>query len=227
MQREIEFFIQTEETRYHCYLDDVIFDSFAPTNLGFNSVVVVPENLYGLCSYGNFSDDGLGVFLSYQGKSHDESTLENLLDLAGRKDSDGIYDLFSEYGKENTPDLPEQVKALIDFFDKPVHSWEFDDCATEWVQLPGTEEKLLRRMTVFLLHTDKETYTLQIRDLLDGSEEGDNLGIYSIAISTDQFYGNNKELGWSYTGHSNLSTYNGCKYDEFEWWWDGPLYYQH
>ena len=80
MQREIEFFIQTEETRYHCYLDDVIFDSFAPTNLGFNSVVVVPENLYGLCSYGNFSDDGLGVFLSYQGKSHDESTLENLWD---------------------------------------------------------------------------------------------------------------------------------------------------
>ena len=200
MQREIEFFIQTEETRYHCYLDDVIFDSFAPTNLGFNSVVVVPENLYGLCSYGNFSDDGLGVFLSYQGKSHDESTLENLLDLAGRKDSDGIYDLFSEYGKENTPDLPEQVKALIDFFDKPVHSWEFDDCATEWVQLPGTEEKLLRRMTVFLLHTDKETYTLQIRDLLDGSEEGDNLGIYSIAISTDQFYGNNKELGWLIPG---------------------------
>ena len=200
MQREIEFFIQTEETRYHCYLDDVIFDSFAPTNLGFNSVVVVPENLYGLCSYGNFSDDGLGVFLSYQGKSHDESTLENLLDLAGRKDSDGIYDLFSEYGEENTPDLPEQVKALIDFFDKPVHSWEFDDCATEWVQLPGTEEKLLRRMTVFLLHTDKETYTLQIRDLLDGSEEGDNLGIYSIAISTDQFYGNNKELGWLIPG---------------------------
>ena len=52
-----------------------------------------------------------------------------------------------------TSALPEQVKALIDFFDKPVHSWEFDDCATEWVQLPGTEEKLLRRMTVFLLHT--------------------------------------------------------------------------
>ena len=92
------------------------------------------------------------------------------------------------------------MKALIDFFDKPVHSWEFDDCATEWVQLPGTEEKLLRRMTVFLLHTDKETYTLQIRDLLDGSEEGDNLGIYSIAISTDQFYGNNKELGWLIPG---------------------------
>ena len=199
-QRDLQFFIQTKEIRYHCYIDDVVEDGFDPTNEGFNSIVVVPENLYGLCSYGNFSDDGLGVFLSYQGKSHNESTLENLLDLAGRKDSDGIYDLFSEYAKENTPDLPEQVQALIDFFDKPICSWEFDDCATEWVQLPGTEEKLLRRMTVFLLHTDKETYTLQIRDLLDGSEDGNNLGLYSIAISTDQFYGNNKELGWSVPG---------------------------
>lgn len=120
--------------------------------------------------------------------------------MASSKDSNGIYDLFSDYAKENTPDLPEQVQVLIDFFDKPIRSWEFDNCATEWVQLPGTDKEFLRRMAIFLLHTDKETYTLQIRDLLDGSEEGENLGLYSIAISTDQFRGNNKDLGWRVPG---------------------------
>ena len=66
--------------------------------------------------------------------------------------------------------------------------------------MPGTDKEFLRRMAIFLLHTDKETYTLQIRDLLDGSEEGENLGLYSIAISTDQFRGNNKDLGWRVPG---------------------------
>ena len=199
-QRELEFFIQTKEIRYRCYIDDVVMDDFDPTNVGFNSVVVVPEELYGFCTYGNFSDDGLGVFLSYQGKSRNEAILDNLLNLAGSKDSNGIYDLFSEYAKENTPDLQKQVQALTDFFDKPIRSWEFDNSATEWVRLPGTDKEVLRRMALFLLHTDKETYTMQIRDLLDGSEEGKNLGLYSIAVSTDQFRGNNKDLGWRVPG---------------------------
>lgn len=198
--RDLEFFIQTEGTRYHCMLRDMIADDFEPNNEGFNSISIFPEGLLGKCCYGNFSDDGLGIFLSYQGKSHNETTLENLLNLASSKDSNGIYDLFSDYAKENTPDLPEQVQVLIDFFDKPIRSWEFDNCATEWVQLPGTDKEFLRRMAIFLLHTDKETYTLQIRDLLDGSEEGENLGLYSIAISTDQFRGNNKDLGWRVPG---------------------------
>lgn len=198
--RELEFFIQTEETRYHCMLRDVVKDDFDSNTEGFNSISVFPEGLLGECCYGTFTGDGLGVFLSYQGDSHEEGTLTKLLDLASSRDSNGTYDLFSEYTKENTPDLPEQVQALIDFFDKPIRSWEFDNCVMEWVQLPGIEEKLLRRMTIFSLHTDQETYTLQIRDLLDGSEERENLGIYSIAISTDQFRGNNKDLGWRVPG---------------------------
>ena len=198
--RMIELFIQTEQTRYVCSIHDVVRDDFKPDNKGFSSITIFPEKLPLLCDYGSFEGDGLGVFLSYQGETHEEGTLESLLDLATSKDSDGIYDLFSEYAKENTPDLPEQVQALIDFFDKPIRSWEFDNCVMEWVQLPGIEEKLLRRMTIFSLHTDQETYTMQIRDLLDGSEEGENLGLYSIAIRTDQFRGNNKDLGWRVPG---------------------------
>ncbi len=81
----------------------------------------------------------------------------------------------------------------------PIHSTTLN-CVIELVQLPGIEEKLLRRMTIFSLHTDKESYTVQIRDQLDGSGEGENLGLYSIAIRTDQFRGNNKDLGWRVPG---------------------------
>lgn len=194
--RIIEFYIQTEHTRYVCSINDVMDDDFEPNNEGFSSITVAPEELSGLCGYGNFEMDGLGVFLSYQGKLCEEGTLECLIDLANSKDNGSIYNLFSEYAKENVPDLSGQIETLIDFLGKPIRSWEIDNCATEWMQLPETDGKLLRRMTVFLLHTDEETYTLQIRDLLDGSENGENLGLYSVAVHTEQYRGNCKNLGW-------------------------------
>ncbi|MBM6884999.1 DUF5104 domain-containing protein [Pseudoflavonifractor phocaeensis] len=198
--RMIEFFIQTEKTRYVCILRDVMQDEFNPDNEGFYSITVFPEELSRLCDYGSFEEGELGVFLSYQGETNEEGILENLLDLAESKDNSGIYNLFSEYAKENVPDLPGQIETLIDFLGKPIRSWEFEDCATEWVQLPGTDGKLLRRMTVFSLHTDEETYTLQIRDLINGSENGENLGLYSVAVHTEQYTGNCLDLGWRTPG---------------------------
>ena len=198
--RMIEFFIQTEQTRYVCILRDVIQDGFNPDNEGFYSITVFPEELSRLCDYGSFEGGKLGVFLSYQGETHEEGILESLLDLAASKDSGGIYDLFSDYAKENVSDLPAQIENLIDFLEKPIRSWEVDDCATEWVQLPETDSKLLRRMTVFSIHTDEETYTLQIRDLIDESEDGKSLGLYSVAVHTEQYTGDCLDLGWRTPG---------------------------
>ena len=226
MDRSTEFYIYTDETRYLCSICDVMMDDFNTKNEGFSSITVIPvgwhddENglfdmrMY-VCAYGNLEEDGMGLFLSYPGETCEEGTLERLLDLAANQDSGGIYDLYSDYAKETVPDLysdyaketvpdlPEQAEALVEFLQRPIRSWEFYDCAyscvTEWVQLPGTEAPLLRRLTIFTLHTDEETYTLLIRDLLDGSETGENLGLYSIAIRTDAsrgYKGNYKILGW-------------------------------
>lgn len=210
-ERTMEFFIYTDRTRYLCRISDVPTDDFDTNNEGFSSITVIPvgwhddENgLYDInmfvCAYGNLEEDGMGLFLSYPGETCEEGTLERLLDLAANQDSGGIYDLYSDYAKETVPDLPEQAEALVEFLQRPIRSWEFYDCAyscvTEWVQLPGTEAPLLRRLTMFTLHTDEETYTLLIRDLLDGSETGENLGLYSVAIYTDAYSGNCKTTGW-------------------------------
>ena len=210
-ERSMEFYIYTDKTRYHCSICEVRTDDFNTNNEGFSSITVIPvgwhddENgLYdikmNICAYGNFEEDGMGLFLSYPGETCEEGTLERLLDLAANQDSGGIYDLYSDYAKETVPDLPEQAEALVEFLQRPIRSWEFYDCAyscvTEWVQLPGTEAPLLRRLTMFTLHTDEETYTLLIRDLLDGSETGENLGLYSVAIYTDAYSGNCKTKGW-------------------------------
>ena len=210
-ERSMEFYIYTDKTRYHCSICEVRTDDFNTNNEGFSSITVIPvgwhddENgLYdikmNICAYGNLEEDGMGLFLSYPGETREEGTLERLLDLAANQDSGGIYDLYSDYAKETVPDLPEQAEALVEFLQRPIRSWEFYDCAyscvTEWVQLPGTEAPLLRRLTMFTLHTDEETYTLLIRDLLDGSETGENLGLYSVAIYTDAYSGNCKTKGW-------------------------------
>ena len=55
----------------------------------------------------------------------------------------------------------------------------------------------LEQMTdMFLIHTDNENYTLEIRDLLNESEDGENLGIYSIAVHSEQYSGDYRNLGW-------------------------------
>ena len=171
-------------------------DDFDTNNEGFSSISIAPVGSR-VCMYGNLEEDGMGLFLSYLGETREEGTLERLLDLAANQDSGGIYDLYSDYAKETVPDLPEQAEALMEFLQRPIRSWEFANyCTTEWVRLPGTEDPLLRRLTMFTLHTDEETYTLLIRDLLDGSETGENLGLYSVAIYTDAYSGNCKTKGW-------------------------------
>ena len=201
-ERSMEFFIYTDKAQYLCKISDVPMDDFDTNNEGFSSISIAPVGSR-VCMYGNLEEDGMGLFLSYLGETREKGTLERLLDLAANQDSGGIYDLYSDYAKETVPDLPEQAEALVEFLQRPIRSWEFYDCAyscvTEWVRLPGTEAPLLRRLTMFTLHTDEETYTLLIRDLLDGSETGENLGLYSIAIRTDAsrgYKGNYKILGW-------------------------------
>ena len=195
-ERTMEFFIYTDKAQYLCKISDVPMDDFDTNNEGFSSISIAPVGSR-VCMYGNLEEDGMGLFLSYLGETREKGTLERLLDLAANQDSGGIYDLYSDYAKETVPDLPEQAEALMEFLQRPIRSWEFANyCTTEWVRLPGTEDPLLRRLTMFTLHTDEETYTLLIRDLLDGSETGENLGLYSVAIYTDAYSGNCKTMGW-------------------------------
>ena len=195
-ERNMEFFIYTDKTQYLCKISDVPTDDFDTNNEGFSSISIAPVGSR-VCMYGNLEEDGMGLFLSYLGETREKGTLERLLDLAANQDSGGIYDLYSDYAKETVPDLPEQAEALMEFLQRPIRSWEFANyCTTEWVRLPGTEAPLLRRLTMFTLHTDEETYTLLIRDLLDGLEAGENLGLYSVAIYTDAYSGNCKTKGW-------------------------------
>ena len=196
MDRSTEFYIYTDKAQYLCKISDVPMDDFDTNNEGFSSISIAPVGSR-VCMYGNLEEDGMGLFLSYLGETREKGTLERLLDLAANQDSGGIYDLYSDYAKETVPDLPEQVEALMEFLQRPIRSWEFANyCTTEWVRLPGTDDPLLRRLTMFTLHTDEETYTLLIRDLLDGSETGENLGLYSVAIYTDAYSGNCKTKGW-------------------------------
>ena len=195
--RIISFYIETENMRYACMIRDVVQDDFDTENIGFHSIVLCPDELEAYWNrMSDFDFGGPGIYIAYQGKTGNESMMENLLELANEKNSGSLYDLFSIYAKENVSDLPGQIETLMNFLEKPFRSWEFDDCTTELVYLPGTDDRLLRRTNMFLIHTDNETYTLEIRDLLNGSEDGENLGLYSVAIHSEQYKGDYRNLGW-------------------------------
>lgn len=195
--RIISFYIETENVRYACMIRDVMQDDFDTENVGFHSIVLCPDELEAYWNrMSDFDFGGPGIYIAYKGETGSESMMENLLEMAAKKNGDSLYDLFSIYAKENVADLSGQIETLMNFLEKPFCSWEFDDCTTEWVYLPGADDRLLRRTNMFLIHTDNETYMLEIRDLLKGSEDGENLGLYSIAIHSEQYKGDYRNLGW-------------------------------
>ena len=194
---------QTSDGEYGGLIIDVANDDYDPQNVGIYSLAVYPDDLGLLCGVGHYDtldrgydDDRAGIFLFFREEQPDEPVVDRLLALAEMKDSGGVCDLFSQYAKDNTDDLPEMAENVLAFLDRPFLSCQFFGCVSEQVYLPGIEEKVIKRHAMYVLETDERNYLLHLRDLLRSGEDGENLGLYSIAICAEEHAREYKNLGW-------------------------------
>ena len=198
--------LETRDGAYECAAIDVIDDDFIPGNVGFYSLSVFPADLGLLCGNGTFYNGAVGsgaeragIFLSYREETPDDAHMEQLMSLAAAGDGDGIFQLFSPYAQEHAEDLPGQIETLMTVLDRPILSQKLYGCVTEREYLPGMEEPVVKRHTMYVLETDGKTYVLHLRDLLD-PESRESLGLYSVTFHAEEHSIDYKNLGWQTPG---------------------------
>ena len=198
--------LETRDGAYECAAIDVIDDDFIPGNVGFYSLTVFPADLGLLCGNGAFyngavgsGEERAGIFLSYREETPDDADMEQLMALAAAGDGDGIFQLFSPYAQEHAEDLPGQIETLMTVLDRPILSQELYGCVTEREYLPGMEEPVVKRHTMYVLETDGKTYVLHLRDLLE-PESRESLGLYSVTFHAEEHSIDYKNLGWQTPG---------------------------
>lgn len=174
--------LHTDEIMYQCRIIDVPQDSYVPDNVGFSSLLLFPKEL--TQDYRGLAESETGCYIIYQGEDSVDKPMEALMELVSTGDTQGIHSLFSETAQRNTADLQTQVDDLTAFLQQEVTSWDFYTWTTEQRKIDGMQVTM--RQWMLTLHTDKQDYRCNIRDMV--SDTGENLGIYSIAIYPDRLF---------------------------------------
>ena len=190
------YLLYTDDTTYACDIREVRMDTAQTENEGFYSISIYPEDLTKDC-YG-YGVENPGIYIFYPQKEvYQQDRMETLLSLSKTENSQNIYNLFAQTAKDNTENLEEKIKTLMDFFNENVTSWRFESCIAEKGMLSG--EKVLKREFMFTLYTEDVPYRCNIRDMVQDSEEGESLGIYGIATYPEELY-KYAQLGWNEPG---------------------------
>lgn len=177
-ERIIRVNFYTNETMYQCYIYDIMKDDFNRENQGIYHIAIYPEPEKLDNEYRWLGQKELGIFLMYEGGEYKDDVMEQMVELADKQDSEEIYQLFSDFTKDNVHDLREKAQELTKFLHDKVESWEFYHFIWEKDVIQG--ENVKKRQMMFLLHTKNEVYRCNIRDLVRQDKE--NLGIYNITI---------------------------------------------
>lgn len=177
-KRTIRVNFYTAERMYRGYIYDIMQDDFNRENQGIYHITVYPEPEKLEDDYRWIGKKVLGVVLMYEGGEYKDDVIEKMVELADKQDSEKIYQLFSDFTKDNVHDLREKAQELTKFLHDEVESWEFYHFIWEKDVIQG--ENVKKRQMMFLLHTKNEVYRCNIRDLVRQDKE--NLGIYNITI---------------------------------------------
>ena len=192
-----DYLLYTDDTTYSCKMNITKIDTGNSDNEGFYSISIFPDDMNKYCS--GFGDDKGGIYIFYPSdEEYQGDIMEKIVSLSKEKDSSGIYDLFAQTAKDSSENLQENILGLMNFFNDKVTSWEFNTYLTEKRTLAG--ENVINRELLFLIHTNNETYRCNIRDIIEDKENGNNLGIYSIAIYPEDMYFEYNTLGYYESG---------------------------
>lgn len=186
--------LHTDNVTYQCRIIDVPQDSYVPDHVGFSSLLLFPKDLHQDCN--GLGEKETGCYIIYQGEDSADKPMEALMERASTGDTQGIYSLFSKMAQENAANLQTQVDDLTAFLQQEVTSWDFYTWITEQRKIDGMD--ITMRQWMLTLHTDKQVYRCNIRDMV--SDGGENLGIYSIALYPQKLFLDYQMLGRDETG---------------------------
>ena len=194
MKDSWDYLIYTDDGNYCCSISNTTIDISNSDNEGFYSIAIYPEGYGKDCSGYGYNQAGIFIFYPPD-KQYDENIMEKIISQAD------IYDLF--YDTAKTESLNEQIKAWKEFLDENLVSWEFQDYIISKDKI--SDENVIKRELMFQINTTDVVYRCNVRDIT--RENGENLGIYSIAMYPEELYIEYSKLGYDEPGifHKRLT----------------------
>ena len=167
---------------YSCIIDDVLKDSSHKETVGFSSIKIYPLELF--TEYASI--EPFGIYIVYRAEdvlenvSIEPSSMETLMLLAEKENTDSIYEAFSLTAKRTSEGLQERTSELMDFLSEQVISLEPYSWTQNIETIDGT--KATTREMFFYLYTDNGLYRCDIREVLEHTDQENDAGFSSISI---------------------------------------------
>ena len=123
-------------------------------------------------------------FLSEQDAA--ENMLEEIIKCTEDGDTESFMNLFSDYSRNSQPELEEQIREVMDFYEGKMESYQGNASSHEKSEYGSTVYSELKAH--YTVITDKDNYEIAFQYRMIDAEDPDQEGLVSFEIATEEAY---------------------------------------
>lgn len=138
-------------------------------------------------------------FLSEQDAA--ENMLEEIIKCTEEGDTESFMNLFSDFSRNSQPDLEEQIREMMDFYEGKMESYQGNASSHEKSEYGRTVSSELKAH--YSLITDKDNYRIAFQYRMIDTENPDQEGLVSFEIVTEEAFDRDDFL-WTYADNPGV-----------------------
>ena len=123
-------------------------------------------------------------FLSEQNAA--ENMLEEIIKCTEEGDTESFMDLFSDYSRNSQPELEEQIREMMDFYQGKMKSYDGNASSQRKSEYGETVNREIK--VHYTVITDKDNYEVAFQYRMIDAEDPDQEGLVSFEIATEEAY---------------------------------------
>ncbi len=112
--------------------------------------------------------------------------LEEIIKCTEEGDTESFMDLFSDYSRNSQPELEEQIREMMDFYEGKMESYQGNASSHEKSEYGSTVYSELKAH--YTVITDKDNYEIAFQYRMIDAEDPDQEGLVSFEIATEEAY---------------------------------------
>jgi len=125
-----------------------------------------------------------GEYLSDQEAS--DKMLEEIIKYTEEKDTESFMNLFSDFARNSQPDLEEQIREMMDFYQGKMKSYDGNASSQRESEYGETVNREIK--VHYTVITDKDNYEIAFQYRIIDAEAPDQEGLVSFEIATEEAY---------------------------------------
>ena len=153
-------------------------------------IVAILSIAVAVCVCGCLSRRGRseGEYLSDQEASDKmlEESIKYTIKYTEEKDTESFMNLFSDFARNSQPDLEEQIREMMDFYQGKMKSYDGNASSQRKSEYGETVNREIK--VHYTVITDKDNYEIAFQYRFIDAEAPDQEGLVSFEIATEEAY---------------------------------------